>query len=112
MVDVEVKATTWLVYERLLKLHGDHPLIPRREPLHELISTMLSHRTTEASEERAFQQMWRRFGSWEAIRAAPPTGRGGHPRDVRGRRTPVPGRVGIVASRTRGRASGSREHKT
>lgn len=71
MADATGQATAWLVYERLLALHGDHPLIPRREPLHELISTMLSHRTTEANEERAFQQLWRRFGSWEAIRAAP-----------------------------------------
>jgi endonuclease-3 len=32
---------------------------------------MLSHRTTQKNEDVAFQQMWARFGSWEAIRDAP-----------------------------------------
>jgi endonuclease-3 len=39
--------------------------------MHELISTMLSHRTTQQNEAKAFQQMWDHFGSWEAIRDAP-----------------------------------------
>jgi endonuclease-3 len=39
--------------------------------MHELISTMLSHRTTGSNEDLAFRQMWQRFGSWEAIRDAP-----------------------------------------
>ncbi len=59
------------VYQRLLKTHGERPLKPRREPMHELISTMLSHRTTQADEARAFERMWQRYGSWEAIRDAP-----------------------------------------
>lgn len=63
------KAAT--AYERLLALFGDNPLVPRREPMHELISTMLSHRTTGANEAKAYRQMWERFGSWEAIRDAP-----------------------------------------
>jgi endonuclease III len=57
-------------YRRLLKTHGELPLVPRREPMHELISTMLSHRTTERNEALAYQRMWERFGSWEAIRDA------------------------------------------
>jgi endonuclease III len=59
------------VYERLLKSQGKHPLTPRREPMHELISTMLSHRTTQQNEAVAFERMWQRYGSWEAIRDAP-----------------------------------------
>lgn len=59
------------VYEILLKTYGERPLKPRREPMHELISTMLSHRTTQNNEALAFQRMWDRFGSWEAIRDAP-----------------------------------------
>ncbi len=59
------------VYTLLLQMHGEPDFTPRREPLHELISTMLSHRTTEANEAKAFAQMWQRFGSWEAIRDAP-----------------------------------------
>ncbi|HEX3052451.1 MAG TPA: endonuclease III [Aggregatilineaceae bacterium] len=60
-----------IVYERLLKKHGERPLVPRREPMHELISTMLSHRTTQQNEALAYDRMWKRFGSWEAIRDAP-----------------------------------------
>ena len=59
------------VYAILIKTYGERPLKPRREPMHELISTMLSHRTTQANEALAYQRMWDRFGSWEAIRDAP-----------------------------------------
>jgi endonuclease-3 len=65
-----LRAKALIVHERLLELFGDHPLLPRREPMHELISTMLSHRTTEANEALAFRRMWEHFGSWEAIRDA------------------------------------------
>ena len=66
-----LKAQAWQVYERLLETYGVLPLKPRRAPMHELISTMLSHRTTQRNEALAYDQMWERFGSWEAIRAAP-----------------------------------------
>ncbi len=59
------------VYQLLLEMHRERPHIPRREPMHELISTMLSHRTTGANEDLAYSRMWERFGSWEAIRDAP-----------------------------------------
>ncbi|MBI5930148.1 MAG: endonuclease III [Chloroflexi bacterium] len=59
------------VYQRLLVAYGDHPLKPRREPMHELVSTMLSHRTTEREEQLAYDEMRRRFGTWEAVRDAP-----------------------------------------
>jgi endonuclease-3 len=67
--DLPVKAQE--VYTRLLERFGAHPLVPRREPMHELISTMLSHRTTQKNEAVAFERMWEHFGSWEAIRDAP-----------------------------------------
>ena len=57
-----------LVYELLGKIYGIKPWKPRREPLHELISTILSHRTTQAQEARAFDQLWAKYASWEAIR--------------------------------------------
>ena len=66
-----LKEKTWAVYERLLEAHGHWPLTPRRAPMHELVSTMLSHRTTQKNEDLAFQRMWERFGSWEAVRDAP-----------------------------------------
>lgn len=58
-------------YRRLLAVYGEQPLVPRREPMHELISTMLSHRTTQRNEAIAYQNMRERLGSWEAIRDAP-----------------------------------------
>jgi endonuclease-3 len=39
--------------------------------MRELISTMLSHRTTHANEEAAYRRMFERFGTWEGIRDAP-----------------------------------------
>ena len=59
-----------IVYQRLIALHGELERVPRREPMHELISTLLSHRTTEAQEARAFDAMMQRFGSYEAVRVA------------------------------------------
>ena len=66
-----LKEKTWTVYERLLARHGHWPLTPRRAPMHELVSTMLSHRTTQKNEDLAYTRMWERFGSWEAVRDAP-----------------------------------------
>jgi endonuclease III len=70
-VDEPLRPKALIVYERLLATYGEHPLVPRREPMHELISTMLSHRTTQSNEDKAYKNMWQRFGSWEAIRDAP-----------------------------------------
>lgn len=61
----------WEMYERLVALHGHQPNIPRREPMHELISTILSHRTTQKNEDSAYRKMRARWPSWEAIRDAP-----------------------------------------
>jgi len=63
-----------LVYQLLGETYGIKPWKPRREPLHELISTILSHRTTQANEAKAFDQLWEKYGSWEAIRDAPVAG--------------------------------------
>lgn len=66
-----LQATAWIMYERLLAAYGHNPNVPRREPMHELISTILSQRTTGHNEDVAYHQMIERFGSWEAIRDAP-----------------------------------------
>lgn len=63
-----------LVYRQLGEVYGIKPWKPRREPLHELISTILSHRTTQANEAKAFARLWDSYGSWEAIAAAPVEG--------------------------------------
>jgi len=66
-----LRAKALTVYERLVALYGAREHIPRREPMHELISTILSHRTTGKNEGEAYRNMWARFGSWQAIRDAP-----------------------------------------
>ncbi len=55
----------------LLQTYGERELKPRRDPMHELISTILSQRTTWRNEELAYGRMWEQFGSWEAVRDAP-----------------------------------------
>ena len=67
--EIHVKAHQ--MYELLLERYGNQPLVPRRQPMHELISTMLSHRTTEANEAKAYRQMLALFPTWEAVRDAP-----------------------------------------
>lgn len=69
--DTARRAKAAQVYDRLVALHGFRPLVPRREPMHELISTILSHRTTQQNEQQAYDNMMARFGTWEAIRDAP-----------------------------------------
>ncbi|AWN21837.1 endonuclease III [Deinococcus irradiatisoli] len=58
------------VYRRFRQTYGEVPLIPRREAMHELISTILSQRTTAANEDAAYQEL-RQLGDWDAIVAAP-----------------------------------------
>ncbi len=58
------------VAERLRAEYGEKPLHARREPLHELISTILSQRTTHADEEAAYNEL-RQLGDWDDIIAAP-----------------------------------------
>lgn len=68
---VDQEGLTVEIYQRVLALHGElNPIPPRREALHELISTILSHRTTNADEAEAFRRMWARYGSWQAIMTA------------------------------------------
>src|SRR5687768_5867505 len=59
------------IHGRLTEFYGKLELIPRREPMHELISTMLSHRTTEASEAKAYARMMETFGDYDGVLNAP-----------------------------------------
>ena len=51
--------------------YGRVPTAARRTPMRELISTLLSHRTTHADEELAYDRMLEAFGDWEGVLAAP-----------------------------------------
>ena len=70
-IAAEAAEKTWQAHQRLNELYGIQEIYGRRDPMHELIGTILSHRTTFRDEEKAYQAMWERFGSWEAIRDAP-----------------------------------------
>ncbi|RJF73730.1 endonuclease III [Deinococcus cavernae] len=56
--------------EQLHTEYGERVLEPRRDPMHELISTILSGRTTHADEEAAYFSL-RELGDWDAIIDAP-----------------------------------------
>jgi endonuclease-3 len=60
------------VHRRLAEIFGSgikyfHDL----DPLSELVSSLLSHRTKNAQSRKAFHQLLAKFGSWEAVQAAP-----------------------------------------
>ncbi|KAA3439545.1 endonuclease III domain-containing protein [Rufibacter hautae] len=61
----------WQVHIRLNEVFGHLSGHPRRDPMRELISTMLSHRTTHANEEKAYAQMLEKFPSWQQVIDAP-----------------------------------------
>lgn len=50
--------------------YGEKPIYARREAMHELISTILSQRTTHQDEEAAYQELLT-LGDWDAIIQAP-----------------------------------------
>ena len=68
---ISLQEKLWEAHLRLQQLYGEQELISRRDPMRELISTVLSHRTTHADEEKAYWTMFERFGTWEGIRDAP-----------------------------------------
>jgi len=55
----------------LHEFYGPVPTAARRTPMRELISTLLSHRTTHADEELAYERMLEAYGDWPGVLAAP-----------------------------------------
>ena len=61
-----------LVHERLCGEYGcPIPFFHDLDPLSELVSSLLSHRTRNADSGRAFKQLRARFADWAAVRDAP-----------------------------------------
>lgn len=58
------------VARRLTALYGELPF-SRKDPLSMLVEILLSHRTYDAQTDAAYDQLLKRFGSWEAVRDAP-----------------------------------------
>ncbi|WP_435008696.1 endonuclease III domain-containing protein [Tundrisphaera lichenicola] len=60
------------VHERLCREYGAPiPFFHDLDPLSELVSSLLSHRTRNADSGRAFKQLWARFAGWPGVRDAP-----------------------------------------
>jgi endonuclease III len=69
-----LREKTMAVYQRLVEAWGYRVWKPRRDAMTELISTMLSHRTTSEQEWAAMRRLWDQYGSWAGIAAAPVEG--------------------------------------
>ena len=59
------------IARRLEEAHGPRPFRRRHDPVSELVTTLLSHSTTDANQVRAFRSLRERFPTWEAVREAP-----------------------------------------
>ena len=57
--------------DRLRLVYGRPSAPPHRQPLDELILTVLSQSTNDRNRDVAFLRLRRRFGAWEAVRDAP-----------------------------------------
>jgi endonuclease-3 len=58
-------------HEQLNAVYGIQAIQGYADPMHELIGTILSHRTTHANEVLAYRTMRERFPAWEQVRDAP-----------------------------------------
>ncbi len=68
----EIKAKAMVVHERLCQEYNcPIPYFHELDPLSELVSSLLSHRTKNADSGRAFRQLRARFADWPSVRDAP-----------------------------------------
>ncbi|MGF7214156.1 endonuclease-3 [Spirosoma lacussanchae] len=58
-------------HQRLNEFYGVQAIYGRADPMHELVGTILSHRTTHHNEVVAYRTLRERFPTWEAVRDAP-----------------------------------------
>jgi endonuclease-3 len=74
------RAASWLppsrarvlrVRDRLREVYGIPLMRPHKDPIAELILTVLSQSTNDRNRDVAFLRLRTRFGSWEAVRDAP-----------------------------------------
>lgn len=67
--DSDLQQKVLLIHERLCAAYGcPIPYFSHRDPLSELISALLSHRTLNRNSHRAFQTLVAQFPTWEAVR--------------------------------------------
>ncbi|QMW05095.1 endonuclease III domain-containing protein [Spirosoma foliorum] len=70
-INPDLATKTRDAHERLNELYGIQAVRGYPDPMHELIGTILSHRTTHANEVIAYRTMRERFPTWEQVRDAP-----------------------------------------
>jgi endonuclease-3 len=69
--DLEVLSAKALeVTERLTQFYGELPF-SSKDPMSMLVDIILSHRTRDEQTAAAYDNLLKRFGSWEAVRDAP-----------------------------------------
>lgn len=71
MTPHDATAKTLDTHRRLLGYYGEPPLKERRDPLSELVVTILSQNTADVNTDRAYRSLRRRFATWEEVLAAP-----------------------------------------
>src|SRR5947208_6618492 len=59
------------IRDRLRELYGRPVNHPHRDPVHELVKTILSQNTSDTNRDAAYHRLRERFGSWEEVRDAP-----------------------------------------
>jgi endonuclease-3 len=68
----DLKAKALIIHQRLCEVYGcPIPYFHSLDPLSELISSLLSHRTRNADSGRAFEALRARYGDWRAMMNAP-----------------------------------------
>lgn len=71
-IDLELRAKAIAVHDRLCAEYGcPIPYFHSLDPLSELVSSLLSHRTKNRDSGRAFKQLVAQFPTWELVRDAP-----------------------------------------
>lgn len=65
------RAHVLAVVDALAGEYGPLPFKRRHDPVSELITTVLSHSTTDANQFRAFDNLRERYPTWDEVRAAP-----------------------------------------
>ncbi|MGH2961340.1 MAG: endonuclease III domain-containing protein, partial [Solirubrobacterales bacterium] len=59
------------IRDRLRSLYGRPSQEPHREPVAELVRTILSQNTNDTNRDIAYGRLRKRFGTWEEVRDAP-----------------------------------------
>ena len=72
IISADARARALLAHERLCATYGcPVPYFHDLDPLSELVSSLLSHRTKNADSGRAFKALRATFATWEQVRDAP-----------------------------------------